>query len=187
MQGGFLNSSRRDFFKVSLLGSAVLFVGSSLSIALLAKSVNAPVAENYRFLKPSDADFLLALAAVMLKNNYPVTSGNSAKQRLLIGIDQQIMSLGEHSRKQLRQLFDLLTSSTLRYLAGAPINNWSTASSEQVNSFLLGWKNSMFALKRTGYASLAMLITMNWYTQAENYQQAGYPGPPKIIPPQDNT
>jgi len=102
-----------------------------------------------------------------------------------MAIDKQIMSLGEHSQKQLRQLFNLLTSSTLRYLAGGPVNQWSTASTEQVNSFLLGWKNSMFALKRTGYAALGKLITMSWYTQAENYQQAGYPGPPKIYLPQE--
>jgi hypothetical protein len=179
-----LNTSRRDFFKISLLGSAVLLVGSGLSNVLLAKSVNVSVTDRLSFLQPIDAEFLLALAPSILSSNFSGNNtaavNNKANQRLLKSIDQQIMSLGEHSQKQLRQLFDLLTSSTLRYLAGAPISDWSTASTKQIEDFLMGWKNSVFALKRTGYGSLVKLLTMNWYTQAENYHQAGYPGPPKI-------
>jgi len=181
-----VNTSRRDFFKVSLLGSAALLVGSGLSTLVLAKS-NKNALANFNFLRPSDAEFLLALAPVILKNNYPGTLGLKAGQRLLSAIDKQIASLSEHSRNQLRRLFDLLTSSTLRYLAGAPINDWSTAPIKQIENFLHGWKNSMFSLKRTGYASLGKLLSISWYAQAENYQQAGYPGPPKVYPPQDET
>jgi len=181
-----VNTSRRDFFKVSLLGSAALLVGGGLSNLVLAKS-NKNALANFNFLRQTDAMFLLALAPVLLKGNYPGTLGLKADQRLLSAIDKQISSLSEHSRNQLRRLFDLLSSSTLRYLAGASINDWSTAPIEQIESFLQGWKNSMFALKRTGYASLGKLLSISWYAQAENYQQAGYPGPPKVYPPQDET
>jgi hypothetical protein len=180
----FVNTSRRDFFKVSLLGSAALLIGSSLSTLVLARS-NNNVLPNFDFLNPSDVEFLLALAPAILKANYPGLLGRKASQRLLVAIDQQIMALSDHSRKQLRQLFDLLTSSTLRYLAGSPTNDWSTASITEVENFLQGWKNSMFTLKRTGYAALGKLITMSWYVHAENNSQAGYPGPPKVVPPQD--
>ena len=180
----FLDTSRRDFFKVSLLSSAALLIGSSLSTLVLAQPNNNPLPK-FNFLRPSDAEFLLALAPVLLKANYPGILGQKADQRLLFAIDKQIISLSENSRKQLRQLFDLLTSSTLRYLAGAPINDWSTAPSNQIEDFLQGWKTSMFALKRTGYAALGKLLTMSWYAMAENYSQAGYPGPPKIYPPQE--
>jgi hypothetical protein len=186
INGAFVNTSRRDFFKVSLLGSAALLIGSGFSTLVLAKSNRKPLPK-FNFLRPSDAEFLLALAPVILRNNYPGILGLKADQRLLFTIDKQITSLSEHSRNQLRRLFDLLTSSTLRYLAGASINDWSTAPIEQIESFLQGWKNSMFSLKRTGYASLGKLLTISWYAQTDNYQQAGYPGPPKTYPPQDET
>jgi hypothetical protein len=181
-----VNSSRRDFFKVSLLGSAALLIGSGLSTLVLAKP-NKEALPKLNFLRPSDAEFLLALAPVILKGNFPGILALKADKRLLYAIDKQLTSLNERSRNQLRRLFDLLTSSTLRYLAGAAINDWSTAPSEQIESFLQGWKNSMFSLKRTGYASLGKLLTISWYAQPENYQQAGYPGPPKVYPPQDET
>ena len=185
MNGDFLNTSRRAFFKVSLLGSAVLFIGSSLSTVLLSQSSHSSEQDNFRFLRPVDVAFLLALAPAVLKANFPARLGEKANYRLLIAIDQQVSSLAEHSQQQLRQLFDLLTSSSLRYFTGAPTGDWSTVSTEKIDDFLLGWKNSMFSLKRTGYAALVKLISMSWYSQAENYQQAGYPGPPKIYLPEE--
>jgi len=179
-----LDTSRRGFLKFSFLGSAALLIGSSLSTVVLAKA-NDNVLPEFDFLRTSDAEFLLALAPVLLKANYPGKLGQKADQRLLLAIDRQIAALSEHSRKKLRQLFDLLTSSTLRYFAGATINDWSTAPSKEIEGFLQGWKNSIFALKRTGYAALSKLLTMSWYAMAENHSQAGYPGPPKIYPPQE--
>jgi hypothetical protein len=179
-----VKASRRDFFKVGLLGGAVLLVGSSLSAFTRVKSSknNSPKLD---FLSVSDTELLLALAPIVLKANYPGSLEKEAEQRLLRAIDQQILSLGEHSKKQLQQLFDLLGSSTLRYFAGGPSNDWSTASTDHIERFLDDWKHSLFALKRTGYAALCKLITMNWYTQPENFLQAGYSGPPKIYPPQE--
>jgi hypothetical protein len=176
--------SRRKFFKVSLLGSAVLFVGSSLSTFALAR-LREDDLPDFDFLNVADAELLLVLAPVMLKANYPGLLGKEADHRLLTAIDKQIFALDEHSQKQLRQLFDLLSSFTLRYLAGAPISDWALASPEQLERFLQGWKTSMFSLKRSGYAALSKLITMGWYIQPENFLQAGYPGPPKIVPPQE--
>ncbi|MBA6349436.1 hypothetical protein [Colwellia sp. BRX8-9] len=179
-----MNTSRREFFKVSLLGSAILLVGSSLSAIALANPSTKNL-QKFDFLQASDADFLLALAPVMLKSNYPGVLAEDAGVRLLMAVDQQIITLGEHSQKQLRQLFDLMSSTTFRYLVGAPTSDWNVTSAKEIESFLQGWKNSLFSLKRTGYASLGKLIIMSWYAQSENYLQAGYPGPPKIYPSQE--
>lgn len=168
-----------------MLGSAVLFVGSSLPTTVVAKNLYSLNDESYQFLRPLDVEFLLALAPAVLKSNYPGKLGKKAQLRLISAIDKQIASLAEHSKNQLRQLFDLLTTSALRYLAGVPTSKWSVASVEQADGFLISWKSSMFSLKRTGYTALVKLITMSWYCQAENYQQAGYPGPPKIYLPQE--
>jgi len=183
--GAFVNTSRREFFKISLLGSAVLLLGSSLSTVMLAKPDHASSKQNYSFMRPLDIEFFLALTPAILNINNLEALGEKTQRQFISTIDRQIASLDEHSQKNLRQLFDLLTSSSLRYLAGAPTSRWSTASSEQADSFLLGWKNSMFSLKRTGYTALVKLVTMSWYCQAENYQQTGYPGPPKIYLPEE--
>lgn len=179
-----MNTSRREFFKVSLLGSAILLVGSSLSTIALTSAATKKL-QQFDFLQASDADFLLALAPVMLKSNYPGVLAEDAGLRLLMAVDQQIITLGAHSQKQLRQLFDLMSSATFRYLVGAPTSDWTVTPAKEIESFLQGWKNSLFSLKRTGYASLGKLIIMSWYAQSENYLQAGYPGPPKIYPSQE--
>jgi hypothetical protein len=179
-----VKTSRRNFFKVGLLGSAVLLASSRWSALVLVKS-NVNDLQRFDFLNSSDIEVLLALAPVMLKTNYPGKLGKKSEERLLVTIDEQIASLGQHAQKQLRQLFDLLGSSTLRYFAGAQMSDWSVASSDQIESFLQGWENSLFSLKRTGYAALSKLITMSWYIQPENYDQSGYPGPPKIYPSQE--
>jgi len=180
-----VNTSRREFFKISILGSAVLLLGSSLSTRILAKPDHASLEQNYSFMRPLDIEFILALAPAILSVNKSGAFTEKVQLQLISTIDRQIASLGEDSQKKLRQLFELLTSSSLRYLAGAPTSRWSTTSAEQADSFLMGWKTSMFSLKRTGYAALVKLVTMSWYCQSENYQQSGYPGPPKIYLPQE--
>jgi hypothetical protein len=183
--GDFMNTSRRTFFKVTLLGSAVLLLGTSFTSVLAVNSPRSSSAYKYNFLLPLDIELLTALAPAILKKNYTNALDDNAQFRFITTIDKQIAALDQHSKKQLRQLFELLTISSFRFLAGVPKETWPKASINEVDSFLNGWKNSMFSLKRTGYAALVKLVTMSWYCQAENYQQAGYPGPPKIFLPQE--
>jgi len=183
--GDFMNTSRRTFFKVSLLGSAALLIGTSFTSALAVKSPPLSSEKKYKFLRPLDIELLIALAPAILRTSYTGALDNKTSLQFVTTIDKQIAALDQHSKKQLRQLFELLTTSSFRFLAGVPSGTWPRASINEVDSFLNGWKNSMFSLKRTGYAALVKLITMSWYCQAENYQQAGYPGPPKIFLPQE--
>ena len=101
-----MKTSRRDFLKVGLLGSIVLLAGSRFSALSLVKPSENNL-QHLSFLKASDAELLLALVPIILKANYPGTLGEDAEHRLLIAIDHQISSLGQHSQKQLQQLFDL--------------------------------------------------------------------------------
>jgi len=55
-------------------------------------------------------------------------------------------------------------------------------SPEQINDFLIGWRDSMIQPKRMGYVSLSKLIGISWYAQPESYASTGYPGPPTKIP-----
>lgn len=176
-----MNINRRDFLKVGFIGSTVLATGSAFSIFGKENSFSV-IKQGFRFLRDTDIEFLLAVAPVILNSNYPGVLGQNSEERLLNALDELMASLGEFSQKQLSQLFDLMSIAPLRYLAGGPFSGWQNSSEQQINDFLLGWKNSIFSLKRMGYASICKLIAMSWYTQPENFVQAGYPGPPKKYP-----
>lgn len=176
-----MNINRRDFLKVGLIGSIVLTTGGVFTV-FSKKDSDFVSKQGFHFLREADIDFLLAIAPVILHSNYPGVLGEKSEEVLLKALDELMASLGVFSQKQLSQLFDLMSTAPLRYLAGAPFGHWSNSSEQQINDFLLGWKNSIFSLKRTGYASICKLIAMSWYTQPENFVQAGYPGPPKKYP-----
>ena len=176
-----LNTSRRGLLKAGLLGTMVLIAGGT--VATLSFSNRKPASERgFRFLRKQDLVFLSALAPVILKDNYPGSMGAEAEARLLKALDDLMETLGEFSQNQLLQLFDLMSVGPARFVAGGPMSSWPDASSEQIDSFLISWRDSMFSLKRMGYVSLCKLITVSWYSQPENYSQAGYPGPPKKYP-----
>lgn len=176
-----LKTSRRGLLKAGLLGTMALVAGGT--VATLSGCSRKPVSElGFRFLREQDLVFLSALAPAILKDNYPGPLGPEAETRLLKSLDGLMATLGEFSQNQLLQLFDLMAVGPARFVAGGPMGSWSDASTEQVDEFLISWRDSMFSLKRMGYVSLSKLITMSWYSQPENYVQTGYPGPPKKYP-----
>jgi len=79
-------------------------------------------------------------------------------------------------------LFDALSIAPIRFAMGGPWVRWQEASVDQVNDFLVSWRDSSLQLKRMGYVSLAKLVGICWYAQPENYASIGYPGPPTKIP-----
>jgi len=172
--------NRRDFLKIGALGSLTLAFGSSFHALSIGFSITPPI-KGLQFLREKDTEFLLAIATSVLKNNYPGDLGEQATERLLKALDQMMLTFSEFSQQQLMQLFDLMSVTPLRFLAGGPLTTWSKASGQQVDDFLISWQTSSISLKRMGYSSLCKLITMTWYSQPENYHQSGYPGPPKVI------
>ncbi len=89
--------------------------------------------------------------------------------------------LDVYSQKQLRQLFDVMNMGPVRVIAGGPIDDWLAASADDINTFLISWRDSIIPIKRMGYTSLSKMIVNCWYALPENYAQAGYPGPPKKL------
>jgi len=174
------NINRRDFLKIGLVGALTLTVGSSLTTLRIGGGESQRI-NGLQFIREQDAEFILAIAPVILNTNYPGMLGEQAAERLLLSLDKMMGTFGEFSQQQLLQLFDLMSIAPLRYLAGGPFSSWSKASTQQSDNFLVGWQQSSLSLKRMGYSSLCKLITMTWYSQPENYVQSGYPGPPKVI------
>jgi hypothetical protein len=176
-----LTLTRRGVLKAGLLGTAALVAGGT--VATMAGYNREPATElGLTFLRKQDISFIAALAPVILKGTFPGPLGEHAETRLIRAVDSLMSNLGEFSKKQLTQLFDLMSIGPARFIAGGPISNWADAKPEDINDFLEGWRNSLFPIKRMGYTSLSKIITMSWYPQPENYAQIGYPGPPKKFP-----
>lgn len=174
--------SRRGFMKLSASSAAALSVGSS--VALMTGCSRQPDSDmGLTFLTKDDAEFILAIAPVILNQSFPASlTQEEANLRLVKGVDALINTLGGHAKVQLEQLFTLMSSAPLRLVVNAPFNGWKDASNDQIESFLDAWKTSPLSIKNMGYASLCKVICLCWYSQPETFQLTGYPGPPKKIP-----
>lgn len=174
--------SRRGFMKLSASSAAALSVGSS--VALMTGCSRQPDNDlGLTFLTKSDAEFIQAIAPVILNKSFPASlTQDEANIRLVKAVDALINTLGEYSKAQLAQLFTIMSSAPLRLAVGAPAGGWKDASAEDIESFLDAWKNSMMGIKNMGYASLCKIVCMCWYSQPESFPMSGYPGPPKKIP-----
>ncbi|WP_419812103.1 twin-arginine translocation signal domain-containing protein [Bacterioplanoides sp.] len=174
--------SRRSFMKLSASSAAAISVGASTT--LMTGCARQPDNSlGLTFLTKDDADFIEAIAPVVLNKSYPASlSPEDAGERLVKAVDALINTLGEHSKTQLSQLFTLMSSAPLRLAVGAPFASWPDASAEDVESFLVSWRNSMMGIKNMGYASLCKILSICWYSQPETFALSGYPGLPKKIP-----
>jgi len=181
-----LSTSRRGFLQLSLTSSISLSLASGLVSTLVPALVPAKAEASestekleYRFLTPSSAEFLAALFPVVLAKTSLNKDENNA---LLMALDKMIFQFNAFNQKQMQQLFDVMAYAPVRFVAGAPWANWPEASHEDIQSFLVGWRDSRFELKRMGYLSLCKLINLCWYARKESFAQTGYPGPPVKIP-----
>ncbi|KZM38792.1 hypothetical protein OA92_08800 [Marinomonas sp. SBI22] len=174
--------------QLSLASSISLSLASGLvsTLAPALVPVKAVASENsstekleYRFLTPSSAEFLAALFPVVLAKTSLNQDENNA---LLMALDKMIFHFSAFNQKQMQQLFDVMAYAPIRFVAGAPWANWPEASHEDIQSFLVGWRDSRFELKRMGYLSVCKLINLCWYARKESFAQTGYPGPPVKIP-----
>lgn len=188
-----LSTSRRGFLQLGLASSMSLSLASGLVSTLVPTLLPTKVEASesstekleYRFLTPSSAEFLAALFPVVLASPSLNQDENNA---LLMALDKLIFHFNAFNQKQMQQLFDVMAYAPVRFVAGAPWASWPAASHEDIQSFLVGWRDSRFELKRMGYLSICKLINLCWYARKESFAQTGYPGAPvKISTPVSNS
>ena len=177
-----LPTTRRGFLQLGLMGTATLALGSTVA-TLTGCSAPLENDSEYKFLKPNDREFFAALIPVVLNKSFPGELDHAAGiKRTLLALDDLIYTLQYHNRIQMRQLFDALSMAPIRVAAGAYWADWKDMSPQQIDDFLIGWRDSSIQLKRMGYVSLSKLIGISWYSQPESFVTTGYPGPPTKIP-----
>jgi|GEM_PF-4929207 len=96
----------------------------------------------------------------------------------ILNIDQAIIRLPLRTQKELRELFDLLSSGIGRMLLAGVWLNWQKASFFEVNDFLVDWRESQLQLLQQAYVGLHQLIIGSVYAEAAHWDAIGYPGPP---------
>lgn len=177
-----LPTTRRGFLQLGLMGTATLALGSTVA-TLTGCSAPLEKDSEYKFLKPNDREFFAALIPVVLNKSFPGELDHAAGiKRTLLALDDLIYTLQYHNRIQMRQLFDALSMAPIRVAAGAYWADWKDMGPQQIDEFLIGWRDSSIQLKRMGYVSLSKLIGISWYSQPESFVTTGYPGPPIKIP-----
>ena len=172
------NSTRRTLLKAGIAGVVVL-----ASVRWLATS-NSPrdsLAAQGSALDPSAQAVVAAIVPVLLEGALPdVDTSVEARAEVVAGVDRAVAGLPPGSRKELEQLFALLSFAPTRCLIAGVWSPWPNASRDSVAAFLDSWRDSRFTLLRSGYGALHQLILAAWYGNSRSWPAIGYGGPPSL-------
>lgn len=178
--------NRRGFMKLGLVGSGLL-LGASMLGSLHGCATHQLKTDSTRPLKvlrEKDAVILSAIAPVVLKGNFPVepTARQQALDRFLVNIDEFLAHSSEFAHAEFAKLFDVLSLGATRVLMTGLWSGWDSASEEDIDQILVGWRDSSFNMFRIFYAQLTQLTCLVYYSAPESWSADIYPGPPQHIP-----
>lgn len=172
--------SRRSFLRTGAFGGLLLATGSSA--ALLTGCAKPHPAAGRAFLREQDVRVLTALIPVVLKDALPEGEARAgAIARTLKSLDEFIGNTSPGVMAPLYQLFDLLSLAPARVALCRLWPDWPDASADELEAFLLRWRDSSVSLFRAGYAGLAKIITAAWYLLPESWPATGYAAPVRIV------
>ena len=135
-------------------------------------------------LREKDVVILSAIAPIAIKGNFPTdsTTKQQTLNRLMIDIDVFVAHTSPLTIKKVQQMFDLLYNPAFRMMVAGIWPAWQNASEDDIEEFLLGWRDSRINTFRQGYLLLTQLSTMMYYFEPDNWTDDIYPGPPQHIP-----
>jgi hypothetical protein len=166
-------TTRREFLRAGLIGSALLGV-----IRLLPARAAAGAATG---LSVEQRAVLAAIVPVLLAGALP-EGGQRAEAvgAVVDGVEQAVSGLPPHLRRELDQLFMLLTFGPTRWLVAGVGAPWQRATAAEIAEFLESWRTSWLVLLQSGYHALHELIMAAWYARPESWPALRYPGPPAL-------
>ncbi len=132
-----------------------------------------------------DADALAIIRAIvpaMLAGALPPASAAraSAIDETVDAVRRAIAGLAPAAQDELAQLFGLLATGVGRRLLAGVASSWPDATPAEVDAFLVAWRDSGWALKRSAYDALHQLTFAAWYANPRSWGAIGYPGPPVL-------
>jgi hypothetical protein len=172
------NTTRRTLLKAGIAGGAVLVLARWIVTSY--SPGESPVVGVWT-LDPSARTIIAAIVPVLLEGALPdAGSSVEARAEVVVGVDRAVAGLPPASRKELEQLFALLSFAPTRCLIAGVWSPWPDASSKSVAAFLASWRDSRFALLRSGYGALHQIIMAAWYGNTRAWPAIGYGGPPSL-------
>jgi len=173
-----MQSDRRDFLKLSMVGAAAL---STMSAgATLSGCTSSGPTSGMKLLRAEDLELLRALTPAVMKGK--VAPGDAAAMdQTLQSFDTLLVDLSEPVVAGVQQAFDVLSFGLTRGLTTGQWSAWSNASLEDAESALARLRDSGIGLLNAIHAAVTRLIISAWYLIPENAATTGYPGPPKKV------
>ncbi len=167
--------TRRTLLKAGIAGGAALVLVRWL---YFGESTN-PSAESGSSLGPTHA-VLAAIVPELLAGALPTEDAVASRAEIVAGVDRTIAGLPPATRKELDELFSLLSFIPTRCLLAGIWSPWPQASPESIAAFLVRWRDSRFSLLRSGYGALHQLVLASWYANPRAWKTIGYAGPPTL-------
>jgi hypothetical protein len=169
--------SRRTVLKAGIAGGAVLLLAR-----FMVRSVpqTEPLETRGSALDPAAWALVEAIAPVLLEGSLPIDGSAEARAEVVAGVDRAVAGLAPASRKEITELFALLSFAPTRCLLAGVWSPWPDASRESVAAFLDSWRDSRFALLRSGYGAMHQLVMAAWYGNVRAWPAIGYAGPPVL-------
>jgi hypothetical protein len=171
------NARRRTFIKAGVAGGVVLVLARWI---VTSPSPGESSEVGVWTLEPSARRIIASIAPVLLKGALPADASVEALAEVVAGVDRAVAGLPPGSRKELAQLFALLSFAPTRCLIAGVWSPWPDASRASVSAFLDAWRNSRFALLHSAYDALHQLILAAWYGNPRAWPVIGYGGPPSL-------
>lgn len=172
------NLDRRSLLKLGL-GASLMLGTAGLTATLSGCSSSGP-AGNMAVLRESDLPLLAALFPAAV-GPHPAFSENSNAIELAIAqLDRSLQYSSPFVQSEVLNLLGMLSMPLTRGPLTGIWSDLAQASPEQLEAFLLRWRDSRFELLRKGHKSLLQLLHMAWYATPQSWAAVGYPGPPII-------
>jgi hypothetical protein len=172
-----METSRRSFLKLGLIGAVVLAAGGTVYRAL------QPPAPR-RFTLDGDASAVLtAVLPVMLGPVFPAdpAARAAAIAATVERVNNAILGLPLSAQKEVQDLFGLLALAPGRRLLAGVSGSWAEAAPQQIEAFLNSWRGHRYSMLQTAYLALHDLMAGAWYSDPAHWAAIGYPGPIKEL------
>jgi hypothetical protein len=172
------NKTRRTLLKAGIAGGVVLVLARWM---VTTYSPRESPEGTGSALDSSARTIIAAIVPVLLEGALSdADTSMEARAEVVAGVDRAVAGLPPSSRKELEQLFALLSFAPTRCLLAGVWSSWPDATRESVAAFLASWRDSRFTLLRSGYGALHQLILAAWYGNTRSWPAIGYPGPPSL-------
>lgn len=170
--------NRRELLKLGL-GASVALTTLGLVASLRGCSSAGPGA-NYRVLRDADIPVLTALIPALVGPHPALQAESGALQAAIDQLDMSLAWTSANLQHDVYELFGLLSAPLTRGPMTGVWGAWEDATPQDLEVFLLRWRDSRMDMFRQGYSALSQLLLMAWYATPASWEAAGYPGPPRI-------